>query len=215
MSSDESSSSEEDNILESVPAIPADDEADAVVVSAIVVNDQEDDRSDDSDNDENSNNAESFSDEEAEDEDTSIACAVVVSADVGNGSTPKKALGAQRNNNNNNNDTAREIRPGPLKGRKRKRSTEKNKDGQIPSVKDLGIPFRAIKRIMKIDADIATVQNEAAIVTTYALELFVKKIVNESYANAQKRGRNTVKYEDLAETRATNKSLNFLDTLLP
>lgn len=214
MSSDESSSSEEDNILESVPAIPADDEADAVVVSAIVVNDQEDDRSDDSDNDENSNNAESFSDEEAEDEDTSIACAVVVSADVGNGSTPKKALGAQRNNNNNN-DTAREIRPGPLKGRKRKRSTEKNKDGQIPSVKDLGIPFRAIKRIMKIDADIATVQNEAAIVTTYALELFVKKIVNESYANAQKRGRNTVKYEDLAETRATNKSLNFLDTLLP
>lgn len=101
------------------------------------------------------------------------------------------------------------------KKRKRKASPKKQKSGEIPSVKDLGIPFRAVKRLMKIDKDIVTVQNEAAMVATYAVELFVEKIVKESNGNAKKRGRNTVKYEDLGEVRVSNKNLSFLDTLIP
>lgn len=101
------------------------------------------------------------------------------------------------------------------KKRKRKASPKKQKSGEIPSVKDLGIPFRAVKRLMKIDKDIVTVQNEAAMVATYAVELFVEKIVKESNENAKKRGRNTVKYEDLGEVRVSNKNLSFLDTLIP
>lgn len=63
----------------------------------------------------------------------------------------------------------------------------------IPNAKDLFVPFRVIKRIMKIDKDIGTVQNEAAMVATYALELFIENMMKESHENAIKRGRNTVK----------------------
>mmetsp|Transcript_14087 Transcript_14087/g.21113 ORF Transcript_14087/g.21113 Transcript_14087/m.21113 type:complete len:223 (-) Transcript_14087:87-755(-) len=101
------------------------------------------------------------------------------------------------------------------KKRRRKSSPRKQKSGGIPSVKDLGVPFRAVKRIMKIDKDIGTVQNEAAMVATFAVELFVEKMVKESNANARKRGRNTVKYEDLGEVRASHSNLSFLNTLLP
>mmetsp|Transcript_21785 Transcript_21785/g.25941 ORF Transcript_21785/g.25941 Transcript_21785/m.25941 type:complete len:238 (+) Transcript_21785:143-856(+) len=103
------------------------------------------------------------------------------------------------------------------KKRKKKGSSDRKdrKGDNIPSVKNLGIPFRAIKRTMKIDPDIATVQNEAAMVATYAVELFVKKMVKQSYDSAKKRGRNTVRYEDLAEVRANNSNLDFLDTILP
>lgn len=113
--------------------------------------------------------------------------------------------------------STRTSRRGPKPGSKRgarKRATPR-KVNEIPSVKDLGIPFRAIKRIMKVDKDIGTVQNEAAMVATYAVELFVEKIVKESNENAKKRGRNTVKYEDLAEVRVSHQKMNFLNSLLP
>ena len=68
---------------------------------------------------------------------------------------------------------------------------------------------------MKMDKDIATVQNEAAIVTTFAAELFVTKIAQESHGRAKTRSRNTVRYEDVAEARAGNPAMSFLDTLIP
>jgi histone H3/H4 len=101
------------------------------------------------------------------------------------------------------------------KGRKRKLSLKKPKSDEIPSIKNLGIPFRAVKRIMKVDKDIGTVQNEAAMVATYAAELFIEKLVKESDSKAKKKGRNTVKYEDLGEVRASHSNLSFLDTLIP
>mmetsp|Transcript_15017 Transcript_15017/g.19022 ORF Transcript_15017/g.19022 Transcript_15017/m.19022 type:complete len:230 (+) Transcript_15017:24-713(+) len=229
MSSDEASLYEAEGYAsESIPVVPVypkeDEENDAIVVNATVINDQEEDVGmDESDHDGDNNNFDSGTDDEEEDRRTSVAYAVAVPEGV-----------ETKGNSNSNNSPMKELKdirkyvggpeeeeeeealvaPSLTKTRKRKRSQEKKDDG-IPSVKDLGIPFRAIKRIMKIHPDIATVQNEAAIVTTYALELFVKKIVNGSYANAKKRGRNTVKYEDLAETRATHSCLSFLDTLLP
>lgn len=101
------------------------------------------------------------------------------------------------------------------KKRKRKLYSKKHTSDEIPSIKDLGIPFRAVKRIMKVDKDIGTVQNEAAMVATYAAELFLEKLVKESNARAKKKGRNTVKYEDLGEVRASHSNLSFLDTLIP
>jgi CCAAT-binding factor, subunit C len=101
------------------------------------------------------------------------------------------------------------------KGRKRKLSLKSPKSDEIPSIKNLGIPFRAVKRIMKVDKDIGTVQNEAAMVATYAAELFLDKLVKESDTRAKKKGRNTVKYEDLGGVRASHSNLSFLDTLIP
>ncbi len=106
-------------------------------------------------------------------------------------------------------------RRGPKPGSKRKRRASPKKKVGIPSTKDLFVPFRAIKRIMKCDKDIGTVQNEAAMVATYAVEMFMEKMVNESNERAKKRGRNTVKYEDLAEVRASHSNMSFLNTLIP
>jgi len=102
-----------------------------------------------------------------------------------------------------------------------KRTTRKSslgsgaKKGRTPSVAGLTIPFRTVKKAMKLDPDIPIVQNEAAIMTTVAAELFLKKLAKESFRNAKNRGRNTVKYEDVAEARTKNPALAFLEPLLP
>lgn len=145
-------------------------------------------------------NRESLSDEDVdvtmeEEEVSSVACTTAVSAEVENqsSSSAKQTMQPSNETNGESEDDDLPISSGrKKKAKKRKRRSAKNDDG-IPSVKDLGIPFRAIKRIMKIDPDIGTVQNEAAMVTTFALDLFIKKIVNESHLNAKKKGRNTIK----------------------
>jgi histone H3/H4 len=86
---------------------------------------------------------------------------------------------------------------------------------RTPSVNGLTIPFRTIKKAMKLDPDIPIVQNEAAIMTTVAVELFLKRLVVKSNQNAKNRGRNTVRYEDVAEARTADKALSFLEPLLP
>jgi histone H3/H4 len=90
-----------------------------------------------------------------------------------------------------------------------------SRKGRTPAVKGLTIPFRAVKRTMKMDPDIGTVQNEAAIMTTLAAELFVKSLASQSHENAKNKGRNTIRYEDVAEARTKDPALNFLETLIP
>lgn len=83
------------------------------------------------------------------------------------------------------------------------------------STASLSIPFRTIKKAMKLDPDTPIVQNEAAMMTTVATELFLKRLAAESHRCAKHRGRNTIRYEDIAEGRTTMPSLAFLETLLP
>lgn len=101
--------------------------------------------------------------------------------------------------------------------KKKKKSNERNRDAPPlrRACQGLTIPFRTIKRIMKLDTTIGIVQNDAAIVTTAALEHFVKEFAVKSLELAKKKGRNTIKYDDVAEVRAADRSLNFLDLLIP
>ena len=48
-------------------------------------------------------------------------------------------------------------------------------------------------KAMKLDPDIPIVQNEAAIMTTMAAELFLKSLAKESHRIAKTRGRNTIR----------------------
>lgn len=89
------------------------------------------------------------------------------------------------------------------------------KKGRAPSVAGLTIPFRTVKKAMKLEPKTPIVQNEAAIMTTFAVELFLKRLAEDSFRNAKNRGRNTVRYEDVAEARTNNKALAFLEPLLP
>lgn len=105
-------------------------------------------------------------------------------------------------------------------GGKRKRSAPPpggggSRKGRTPAVQGLTIPFRAVKRTMKMDPDIGTVQNEAAIMTTLAAELFLKSLASQSHLNAKNKGRNTIRYEDVAEARTKDPALTFLETLIP
>jgi len=103
-----------------------------------------------------------------------------------------------------------------LGGKKRKKPCPPvGKKIRQPAVMGLTIPFRATKRTMKLDPDIATIQNEAAILTTLAAELFVKRLATASNVIAKSRGRNTIRYEDLAEARTKDQALSFLTTILP
>ena len=119
---------------------------------------------------------------------------------------------------------ATSMKPHPRKGMKGPRgggNRKRNSNGsngissRAPSVRGLTIPFRTIKKSMKIDPDIPIVQNEAAIMATVAVELFLKRLVTQSHRNAKNRGRNTVRYEDVAEARTNDKALAFLEILLP
>lgn len=118
-------------------------------------------------------------------------------------------------------DDASAVAQGALKGtsspkpKGSKAVASSSKRGRSPSVKGLTIPFRTVKKAMKVDPDTPIVQNEAAVMTTIAAELFLKRLANESFRNAKRRGRNTIRYEDIAEARTNNPSLLFLETLLP
>ena len=104
---------------------------------------------------------------------------------------------------------------GSSKKRRRSGPPPGSRKGRSPAVPDLTIPFRAIKRTMKLDGDIATVQNEAAIVMTLAAEMFIKRLAKESHNKAKTKGRNTIRYEDVAEARTKTPALSFLETLIP
>lgn len=98
-------------------------------------------------------------------------------------------------------------------------STKRKKynDGQPrkPAVRDLTLPYRSIKRTMKLDPSVGIVQNDAAYLVTYATELFIKKLASDSQELALKKGRSIIKYDDLAEARAKTKAFSFLDMLIP
>jgi histone H3/H4 len=174
----------------SIPVYPKDDKMS--IAAATVLSEDDIEQSD------AGSNKESVSDEDVEvemagnEEDSLVVDAVAVSTEINENENVSKEVTKTEEDEMTTATVTTTTSPGPTKSRKRKRQSGTKEEG-IPSVKDLGIPFRAIKRIMKIDHDIATVQNEAAMVTTFALELFINKIVNESYSNAKKRGRNTVK----------------------
>lgn len=106
-----------------------------------------------------------------------------------------------------------DAKPGSKK--RKKPCPPPGRKARQPAVLGLTIPFRATKRAMKLDPDIGTVQNEAAILATLAAELFVKKLAKESQVIAKARGRNTIRYEDLAEARTKDSALGFLTTILP
>lgn len=106
-----------------------------------------------------------------------------------------------------------EASPTPDSGKKRRRYN----DGQPrrPAVRDLTLPYRSIKRTMKLDPSVGIVQNDAAYLVTYATELFIKKMAKDSQELALKKGRSIIKYDDLAEARAKTKAFSFLDMLIP
>ena len=72
-----------------------------------------------------------------------------------------------------------------------------------------------MKKIMQQDPDINIIQNDAAVMVTAATGMFLKEFTEKSLESCKRKGRNTIKYDDVAEVRAKNKNYAFLDLLLP
>ena len=96
-----------------------------------------------------------------------------------------------------------------------KQSSSAAKKQRQPAAKGLFVPFRTVKKIMQQDPDINIIQNDAAIMVTAATGMFLKEFTEKSLESCKKKGRNTIKYDDVAEVRAKNKNYAFLDMLLP
>ena len=161
--------------------------------------------------------------------DTSIRTEGDINADItppvddgtGAGAAPSSVSGKKRANSEvstasaaANNNTAADDNAKQPPTKKKKTNSEKKKARK--ACEGLTIPFRTIKRIMKSDPSVGIIQNDAAIVVTAALEHFVKDFAVKSLNLAKEKGRNNfIKYDDVAEVRAADRSLNFLDMAIP
>jgi len=86
--------------------------------------------------------------------------------------------------------------------------------GQKTAVQSLQLPYRIVKKIMKIDDEVLTVHNESAILMSHAAELFIEHLGQLAHNTAQDRGRSLIRYEDVVEARSNSDPLEFLETLL-
>lgn len=114
-------------------------------------------------------------------------------------------------NNNNEHPSS----PGKRKASTDDAQSSSAKKQRQPAAKGLFVPFRTVKKIMQQDPDINIIQNDAAIMVTAATGMFLKQFTEKSLESCKKKGRNTIKYDDVAEVRAKNKNYAFLDMLLP
>lgn len=196
---------EDDNDDEQVAEIVAvtvvddddDESADADVPAEAVIAEELDD--DDDDNADDASEATGSRKRRASDADDSLASSVAASGVGDGGPCSKKAKSSKKKS-----AAAIHVESGAHKGER------------VPKLRQLTVPFRNTRRTMKLNVDPVTiVQNEAAIVATYAMELFLLKFSRDSLNNAKKKGRHTIRYEDLAEARMMDPNLNFLDYLIP
>ena len=162
--------------------------------------------------DENINNAENWKRKKSS---SSLSNEVETKIESKKKKSIKESSMINSKNTNANNKKAKITNNSNKSSRKKGLASSNATNSKKSAAKSLTLPFRAIKRIMKIDKDIATVQNESAILTSYAAELFVTKLAQESHTRARNRSRNTVRYEDVAEARASNPSMSFLEPLIP
>jgi len=95
--------------------------------------------------------------------------------------------------------------------KKRRTSSKKMPKKKDYRTQDLCIPFRTIKKAMKADPDTPIVQNEAAIMITVAAECFLSRLARNAYHREQR----MLVYQDVAQARARDASMAFLETLLP
>ena len=176
----------------------------------------EDDDDDDTENDDDEDDDEaipvasivasgSLSDDDAADDEKEV------------GGKTDAALAQSKKSADNKTITADKTPSTPSSSGKRKAISGESPSAKKrqPAAKGLFVPFRTVKKIMMQDPDINIIQNDAAIMVTAATGLFLKELTEKSLENCKKKGRNTIKYDDVAEVRAKNKNYAFLDMLLP
>mmetsp|Transcript_12967 Transcript_12967/g.20021 ORF Transcript_12967/g.20021 Transcript_12967/m.20021 type:complete len:209 (-) Transcript_12967:1663-2289(-) len=159
-------------------------------------------------------------DDEGEDEEAIPVASIVASGSLSEDDAGEDEKERKREDNAGSSSQASSAKSAekstPSSGGKRKATGEPSSaKKRQPAAKGLFVPFRTVKKIMQQDPDINIIQNDAAIMVTAATGLFLKEFTEKSLESCKKKGRNTIKYDDVAEVRANNKNYSFLDMLLP
>lgn len=159
-------------------------------------------------------------DDEGEDEEAIPVASIVASGSLSDDDAEEDEKEGKKEDNTGASSKASSAKsaekPTPSSGGKRKATGEPSSaKKRQPAAKGLFVPFRTVKKIMQQDPDINIIQNDAAIMVTAATGLFLKEFTEKSLESCKKKGRNTIKYDDVAEVRANNKNYSFLDMLLP
>ncbi|KAF9582683.1 hypothetical protein BGW38_010894 [Lunasporangiospora selenospora] len=77
------------------------------------------------------------------------------------------------------------------------------------------LPVARIKRIVKEDADVSMVSNDAVFLISMATELFLASFANKAYNIAKLEKRKAVSYKDLATAVSRYEWLEFLQDVVP
>ncbi|KAJ1447657.1 hypothetical protein M885DRAFT_541893 [Pelagophyceae sp. CCMP2097] len=75
------------------------------------------------------------------------------------------------------------------------------------------VPKAAVKRVMKLDADVNQVANDAVILVAKATELFLAKLAKSAQAQSTNAQR-AISYDDVAQARCADDNLLFLESVL-
>lgn len=77
------------------------------------------------------------------------------------------------------------------------------------------LPLTRVKRIMKSDADVKLISQEAVVVVTKAAELLLEHLAGESYKGASRESKKMIQYKDLAQAVRSEEAFDFLEDIIP
>jgi histone H3/H4 len=97
-----------------------------------------------------------------------------------------------------------------------KRSETNGKEGEVVELRQLvDLPLARVKRIMKSDADVKLISQEAVVLVTKAAELLIEHLAEEAYKHTQLENRKTMQYKDLSLAVKSSEAFDFLEEIIP
>ncbi|EFC35693.1 predicted protein [Naegleria gruberi] len=86
---------------------------------------------------------------------------------------------------------------------------------QQPIRQIVDMPVARVRRIMKSDADVRTISQEAVVLVSKAAEKLIEHLARESLKNTIRDNRKTVNYNDLSEAVKSQDYFDFLEDIIP
>ncbi|KAF0978163.1 hypothetical protein FDP41_002678 [Naegleria fowleri] len=94
-------------------------------------------------------------------------------------------------------------------------SVQLTSEQQQPIRQLVDMPVARVRRIMKSDADVRTISQEAVIVVSKAAEKIIEHLARESLKNATKENRKTIQYSDMSDAVKSCDVFDFLEDIIP
>ena len=86
---------------------------------------------------------------------------------------------------------------------------------QQPIRQIVDMPVARVRRIMKSDADVRTISQEAVVVVSKAAEKIIEHLAREALKNATNDNRKQIVYSDLSDVVKTIETFDFLEDIIP